>query len=166
LDPTNYRVPNTTVTVSLEGMAPYGSPLPKNPLILALTFASAAADQVIQTLGDHALPGLWRYEEGEIGIDVYTQLSIDCNFSILEKGLMGLVDLITEPGGVGAVAAEFNFKEDGKGEVASGRLKLLKTHGPSTAGTKIPSASRIEQSRSTSVTLARDVAETGAVGTA
>ena len=82
-------------------------------------------------------------------------------FSVLKTGLLGLVDLITEPSGVGAVAADFQIKEDEKGEVASGRLKLL---GPDSSGGVVGqalSATLIEQSGKTSVTAVGTAVETG-----
>lgn len=168
LDPTHYRVPNTSVTVLLEGRPPYGAPLPRDPLILTLASASSAADQAIRRHGDVALPGLWRFEEGSIGIDVHTKLSVDCKFSVLEAGLIGLVDLITEPRGIGAVAARFAFKEDGEGEVATGRLKLLGPHGSANAAAtgNLASATLLEQSKTTSVTLVGGAVQTGVVETA
>ena len=159
-------MPNTNVTVSLEGNPPYGLSLPSDPLILTLGEAIPATDEHIRNFEDDALPGLWRFERGNIGIDVYTQLSVDCKYSVLESGLQGLVDLITEPGGIGAVAADFTFKVDGIGEVASGRLKLL---GPSVsasaAATSAP-VTLIEQDKTSSVTLIGGAIETGSVGTA
>ena len=164
LDPENYRVPDTTTTVALEGKPPYGSPLPKENLILALASAQGIAAERIQKYGDDALPGLWRFEEFGMGIDVYTHPSVDCHYSTLENGLLGLVDLVNEPGGVGAVAADFNFQEDGKGEVASGRLKLLSAVEDAVAsGTVAPSATLIEQGATASVTLVGGTVATDAV---
>lgn len=95
---------------------------------------------------------------------MHTKLSVDCKFSILEAGLIGLVDLITEPGGVGAVAADFVFNEDGKGEVATGRLKYL---GPSAnVAENMANATLIEQSKDKSVTLVGGAMQTGVVETA
>ncbi|KAL6720021.1 hypothetical protein ACLMJK_001942 [Lecanora helva] len=166
LDPTNYQVPNSRVTVSLKGNPPFGSPLPNEPLIVALALAISSAAQTVREHGDVALPGLWRFEEGNIGIDVYTQLSVDCTFSVLETGLRGLVDLVTEPNGVGPVAADFTFKENGKGEVASGRLKLLGTGNAASniVSTTVPTL--IQQGKTTSVTLIGGASKTAAVDTA
>lgn len=162
LDPKNYRVPDTNIIVSLEGAPPYGSPLPRDDLMIALISGQTAADETVRREGDIALPGLWRFEEKSIGIDVYTQLSVDCTYSMLETGLLGLVLIMTEPGGVGAVAADFVFKEDRKGEVARGRLKLLRSYGA--AGTAI--AMSIEKSKTARVTSVGGTMESGRADTA
>ncbi len=109
---------------------------------------------------------MWRFEENVIGIDIYTQLSVDCMWSTLEVGLLGLVYLITEPGGMGAVAAEFLFLQTGLGEVASGRLKLLGPQGSAPAAADMAAkATLIEQSKSASLTLVGGAIETGSLGT-
>ena len=58
LDLTDYRVPHSKLIVSLEGIPPYGSPVPKDNLIPALASASAAANEAIRQSGDKAVPGL------------------------------------------------------------------------------------------------------------
>jgi len=191
LDPKNYRVPHTAITVSLEGRPPFGSPLPKDPIILALASAqgksafhppmlptfrtltqpltsTVAASDTIAKFGDIPVSSLWRFEENGIRIDVNTQLSIDCKFSTLETGLLGLVDLINEPGGVGAVAADFILEEDGLGEVASGRLRLEGTYGrvASAVGSAKPVATLVEGGKTASVTLVGGAVETRVVGSA
>ena len=167
IDPTNYRIPHTAVTVSLEGKPPYGIPLPREPLILTLAAAQTAADKAIRREGeDTALPGLWRVEEGSIGIDVYTQLSVDCKFSTLETGLLGLVDIFNDPSGVGPVAADFNFMEDGLGEVASGRLRLLEPYSAAATSASTADVTLIEQGRTASLTLVGAAVETGFVAIA
>lgn len=158
IDPTNFHIPSTPVTISLLGPPPYGPPLPRTALIVTLISASVATSQTIQTHGDISLPGLWRFEEGNIGIDIHTQIGVECKFSVLDAGLLGLMDIIMEPGGVGSVAAEFVLKEDGRGEVASGRLKLL--DGPAGAGTSAVGGGMVN------ITVAGGVVETGAAGTA
>ena len=164
LDPTNYHVPGTQVTVSLEGAPPYGSPLPKNDLILTLASASSAAARDLSKYGDDAaIPSVWLFEEGVIGIEIQTDLRIDWGYSALEAGLLGLTDLVADPGGVGAVAADFKFTEEKKGEVTYGRLKLLGPEGTATVEADASSATLIEQGSSMSATLVGLAAETGAV---
>lgn len=158
IDPTNFHIPSTSITISLLGPPPYGPPLPSTVLILTLISASVATSQTIQTQGDISLPGLWRFEEGNIGIDIYTQIGEECKFSVLETGLLGLMDIVTEPGGVGSVAAEFVLREDGRGQVASGRLKLL--DGRARAETSAVGSGMVN------MTVAGGVVETGAAGTA
>ena len=159
-------MPNSDVTVSLEGKPPYGSPLPSDALIVTLAEAISATDEDARKFPDDVVPGLWRFEKGSIGIDVFTQLSVDCKYSVLEFGLLGLVDLITEPGGIGAVAADFTFKQAGKGEVASGRLKLLGPSVSTSAAASSATATLIEQDKTSSVTVIGDAVETGAVAIA
>lgn len=79
---------------------------------------------------------------------------------------MGLVDLINEPGGVGAVAADFIFKEDGKGEVAAGRLRLIGPSDSAATMVDMASATLIESSNTVSVTVVGGPVETGVVDTA
>lgn len=87
--------------------------------------------------------------------------------STLETGLLGLVDLINYPGGMGAVAADFLFIEKGIGEVASGRLKLLGPSGSAPAAVDMAApATLIEQGKSASLTLVGGAVETGSVATA
>jgi hypothetical protein len=78
---------------------------------------------------------------------------------------------MNEPGGVGAVAADFTLTEDGLGEVASGSLKLEGTY----AGAVMPSglgeagkpvATLVEGKPTLTVALVGGAVETGAVGTA
>lgn len=126
--------------------------------MLALISASVATSQTIRTHGDISLPSLWRFEEGNIGIDIHTQIGEECKYSVLDAGLLGLIDIVTEPAGVGSVAAEFVLKEDGRGEVASGRLKLLQ--GPARAQTSAVGGGMVN------MTVAGGVVETGAEGTA
>lgn len=167
IDPKNYNIPYTSVNVSIEGEPPYGDPLPKENLILALASAQTHANDEILRHGDGPLPGLWRFEEYGIGIDVYTQLRVDCKISTLETGLLGLVDLINLPGGIGAVAADFVFLETGYGEVASGRLKFLGPYGSAPAAVNMAAnATLIEQGKSASLTLVGGAVETGSVATA
>ena len=129
--------------------------------------AQDSAAKTIYRIGDDVLPTLWRFEEGSIGIDVYTDLRVDCHFSTLLNGILGLVDIIQEPGGVGAVAADFIFKEDGKGEVASGRLKSLGSYGTAAADvTTIPNVTLVAQGKTASVTLIGGSEATGSVRTA
>lgn len=88
-------------------------------------------------------------------------------FSTLETGLLGLVDLINEPGGMGAVAVDFLFLERGIGEVASGRLSLLGQYGSAPAAVGMAAnATLIEQGKSASLTLVGGAVETGSVATA
>lgn len=68
------------------------------------------------------------------------------------------MDIVTEPGGVGSVGAEFVLREDGRGEVASGRLKLL--DGPAGAETSAVGSGMVN------MTMAGGVVETEAAGTA
>lgn len=87
-------------------------------------------------------------------------------WSTLEVGLLGLVYLITEPGGMGAVAADFQFLQTGIGEVASGRLKILRPNGSAPAAVNMAAnATLIEQSKTASLTLVGGAIETGSLGT-
>ncbi|KAL8996141.1 MAG: hypothetical protein Q9169_004288 [Polycauliona sp. 2 TL-2023] len=127
LDPTNYRVPGTGTTVSLQGHRPYGAPLPIGYLVGLLDSAQEKASLVIERLGQDAVlpPGMWRFESHVVRIDVHTRAPIACKYKSLIEGIEGLIDLMTEPGGIGPVAAGFVFGEDGEGEVARGQLTLL-----------------------------------------
>lgn len=158
IDPTNFHIPNTPVTISLLGPSPYGPPLPFIALILTLVSASVATSQTIQTHGNISLPGLWRFEEGNIGIDISTQIGEECKFNVLDAGLLGLMDIVTEPGELRSVGAEFVLREDGRGKVASGRLKLL--IGPAEAETSAVESGMVN------MTMAEDVMATEAAGTA
>lgn len=93
----------------------------------ALTSAQESAFNILRHLGPSTMlhPGLWRFEEGPVGIDVFTEVEKDCGYWALLVGLQGLIDLMTEKGGVGPVAAGFEWEEDGRGVVASGRLRDL-----------------------------------------
>ena len=122
LDPTNYRVPNTAVTVGLTGQPPFGPSIPTDQLILSLSYAAIDASQEVDWFGDHPIPGWWRPDLGEIELTVVTARGAECKFSVVKTGLQGLIDIMSAPGGVGAVAASFSFKVDGKGEVATGRI--------------------------------------------
>ena len=134
---------------------------------MTLILASSAADEAIRELEDQSLPGLWRYEYGVIGLDVYTDLSVDCTYTVLREGIFGLTDLFCERGGsLGPVAADFVINQDGKGQVAYGRLKYLGSTNTAAAAMPTPTMTLIEQSQSRYVTVIGDAVETGAVGTA
>lgn len=127
LNPKDYRVTRTATTVSLDGAPPYGTPLPDGSLIAALVSTQDTAKAMIQRWGTGIVlpPGLWRFEKSSIRLDIYTQVEADCTYGTVVLGLQGLIDLMTEPYGIGAVAAGFSFKEEGQGKVAEGQLSLL-----------------------------------------
>lgn len=155
---------------SAQGKSHFPTPalLPFLPAIhipttkLRSLITAAASDTIVQE-GDIAVESLWRFEDFGIRIDIYTQLSVDCKFSTLETGLLGLADLILWPGGVGPVAADFTITEDGLGEVASGRLKLLGSYASAVvpSGVAEPVPTLIEVGATKTVTLVGGVVETG-----
>ncbi|KAI4231170.1 MAG: hypothetical protein L6R40_007815 [Gallowayella cf. fulva] len=144
LDPKNYHIPNSHVTVSLKGDPPFGAPLPGRSTLLALNAGIAAARSVMRSQGDDAVMpfGWWNVEAGVIGIDIHTQVHIDCLFSTLATGLRGLMDLMSEQGGIGTVAAEFDFIEEDQGVVATGWLKILANAVEKAAGTPMIKSNR------------------------
>lgn len=129
LDPKNYWIPNTSITTSLENSAsnpPYGPPLPSESLIIALASAFAEAGSIINKYGDAPIPNQWPYKAGGIGINFHPQKGVECKLSVVQTVLLGLADLVLEPGGVGAVAVDFVVKVEGKGVVATGKLSEYK----------------------------------------
>lgn len=69
---------------------------------------------------------------------------------------------------MGPVAADFTITEDGLGEVASGRLKLLGPYASAVVPTGVakPVATLIEVGATASMSLVAGAIETGAMGTA
>ncbi|KAL8770458.1 MAG: hypothetical protein Q9209_003884 [Squamulea sp. 1 TL-2023] len=127
LNPKNYRIPGTGVTVSLNGERSDWRPLPEDHVIGLLVSAQNVANNVVQRQGEGSLiPDLWSFEQGGlVGIDVSTTAGKQCKYKTLVYGIQGLIDLMTEPGGIGAVAARFVFAEQGHGGVAYGQLRRL-----------------------------------------
>ena len=138
--------------------------MPGDPLLYALVLAEQAAGRMARETRDDAVPSLWRFEEGPIRIDIVTHIRIDCKYSVLQAALGGMIDLIVEPGGIGAVGAHFYIKQEGTGDVASGRLRLLRPRDRAVANGV--DAVLIEQSPTKTVTLIEGAAQTGDVGTA
>lgn len=48
--------------------------------------------------------------------------ALEFTFTELSKALLGLMDILIEPGGVGCVTSFFEIGREGVGHVASGRL--------------------------------------------
>ncbi|KAL8790889.1 MAG: hypothetical protein Q9213_000314 [Squamulea squamosa] len=125
LNPKNYHIPGTGVTVALEGDRSEWRPLPEDYVVGLLVSAQHVANRIVRGQGEDALlPDSWNYEQGGVvGIDISTAARKQCKYKTLVYGIQGLIDLMTEPDGIGAVAARFVFAEQGQGVVAYGRLR-------------------------------------------
>ena len=75
--------------------------------------------------------GFWKFEQGNLAIELYYDVEDDVPYRTLLLGLQGVIDLMSPgvaEGGVGTVAAWFQIKQDGRGRygtMAEGRLRDL-----------------------------------------
>ena len=122
LDPANYRIPSTPITISLLGSPPYGIPLPRGALTSLLAAAWADCSD-LSAHGDGPVPQLYALENSGLELSIsMDHTKIHSRYSSLGLGLIGLRYVLLGPEGVGSVSSHFKFLWDGKGIVARGLI--------------------------------------------
>ena len=128
IDPKNYPVPNSPVTVSLQGTPPYGLALPERDLLQLLIGAVISVHGTVMSYGDRPVYGEWAFTNQDIQVNITSQLTPDyiCKYSDLENALQGLVDIMVGDANVGPVAAKFAIEVEGHGQVAEGSISAVR----------------------------------------